>query len=109
MASSNFEEELRKVLETLINFDAFTEKAKLDWEKYPELEQYMNTYMNLTKEIMHKARDGTNNCREYLIACRQSLLRPTPGRKDNENDNNSRLVDSGINSGIIAEESGEAE
>ncbi|KAK3588960.1 hypothetical protein CHS0354_043129 [Potamilus streckersoni] len=123
MASSrpNYEEELRKVVETLINFNAFTQKAKLDPEKYPNLEQSMHTYISIITEITHKARDGQNNCREYLIACHPSLLRANPGRvpkKDPENllltlhdknEHNSSPTDSGISSGIIAEETGGVE
>ncbi|KAK3588958.1 hypothetical protein CHS0354_043127 [Potamilus streckersoni] len=110
MASStpNFEDELKTALETLISFDAFTEKAGLDAEKYHELEQSMKTYISLTNEMMDKARDGHNNCREYLIARHPSLLRPTPGRKDEDEDNSS-CRDSGISSGFIAEECGNAE
>ncbi|KAL3876108.1 hypothetical protein ACJMK2_033986 [Sinanodonta woodiana] len=82
MASSipNQEEELRKALETLINCSAFTEKAKMDPEKYPHLEQHMQTCVSISMEIMHKAKDCQINCREYLLNCQASLLRPTPGR-----------------------------
>ncbi|KAK3588959.1 hypothetical protein CHS0354_043128 [Potamilus streckersoni] len=107
MASSrpNYEEELKQALETFISFNAYVEKAKLDPEKYPNLGQSMNTFISLTKEMIHKARDAENSCREYLIACQPSLLRPTPGRDKDED----KPTDSGIGSAIIAEESGEAD
>ncbi|KAK3588961.1 hypothetical protein CHS0354_043131 [Potamilus streckersoni] len=119
MASNGLDhqENLTKVLGTMISLNADKEIAKYCREKDLNTEESIIKLMNLARYIEQKAKDYYIKCADCLIAHDRPLLRSTPGRKGPRNDKedmiiaqpesedcNSRLRDSGISSGIITEE-----